>query len=104
MRKENETKPIFNEFPDTLYSFSFSSIDEKTKVKKMIGQWQDKAVGRSEGSSQSIIILYAGENHERDPVAFIAEENGVLRLVVIGRTVELAEKHRQTIAQLVKYT
>lgn len=99
---EREKEHFGQEKPPLLSSFVFSAKEDKLKIKGMVRKWQDKEMGHQDDNLRPIIILYAGEKHDHEPVAFITEENEVLKIVVVGRTPELAEKHRETIVDIVK--
>lgn len=85
-----ETRPI--------YPLVFWEKQDKEKVGEMVEKWHDKAAGYFDSNPDQVVItLYSGENDSREPVAFIFEENDVLKIIVVGKTPALAEEHFQTI-------
>lgn len=96
--KETEKSATLKE-PKLIYPLVFWEEADKKRVLEMVKRWKDIAIGYFDANrNQQVITLYAGENDHREPVAFIFEDNNVLKVIVTGKTPATAEKHFRTVA------
>lgn len=86
-----------------IYPLTFLGKEDQIKVQEMVKNWQDKTEGYLDGNPDfKTTTLYAGENENRAPVAFVFKEREITKVIVVGKTPELAEKHLKTIKDILE--